>query len=373
MREIINNMEDLQSEISDVEREIKNIRTPIETEEKERKNELAKINPSTKTSVLLDRAFILLEDGKWNRADDLFEYILINREPKNARAYIGKLCAELEITTESQLANNNEPLHDMSLYQKAVKFADDDYRATLEGYNKKIKARIAERIRQAKIKEEHAKIKAEQEAENKRLNQYNSLVQQMDVAEERNCYATFRNLVKKFRDMNGYKDTAELAERCEVKYESRPDEHKKMERYRSLTIQMMGDPTETEYRDMAKAFDELGNYKDSPAKAESCRALEQSARDTAAMKKAKMEEAARKSVIKRGYTEEEFQKAYEIERQRFISARHGLSLACVQRLEAPSNSGKFMSKREHRKRVMTRIGAFIGVLVVVFIILRYFL
>ena len=52
-----------------------------------------KANVSSEISPLLERAFMFLEDGKWDEADSYCEKVL-DKDPKNAEAYLGKLMAE---------------------------------------------------------------------------------------------------------------------------------------------------------------------------------------------------------------------------------------------------------------------------------------
>lgn len=53
---------------------------------------------------LLKRAFMFLEDGNWQEADTYCEKVL-DQDPENARAYLGKLMAQLHIATKEKLPN----------------------------------------------------------------------------------------------------------------------------------------------------------------------------------------------------------------------------------------------------------------------------
>ena len=53
---------------------------------------------------LLERGFMFLEDEEWDRADEFFEKVL-NKDPKNAQAYLGKLLADLEVSSFESSAN----------------------------------------------------------------------------------------------------------------------------------------------------------------------------------------------------------------------------------------------------------------------------
>jgi len=104
---------------------------------------------------LMKRGHLALEDGQ---ATGYFDKVL-DINPEYAPAYVGKLCANLSkykykwvkndffayvFKKETDLARYYKPLDDMPDYQKAIRFADETYRAQLEGYNSEIKKRIAE-------------------------------------------------------------------------------------------------------------------------------------------------------------------------------------------------------------------------------------
>ena len=91
---------------------------------------------------LYKRACLFLEDGDFYQADEYFNRIL-DIQPEYAQAYAGKLCAYLRIGKETELASSEVPLELSSDYQKAIRFADDEYRSILAGYNRTILDRIA--------------------------------------------------------------------------------------------------------------------------------------------------------------------------------------------------------------------------------------
>jgi len=88
------------------------------------------------TAALLQRAFLTIEDGDWAKADALLEKVL-NAEPTNAKAYIGKLMIECKIRQEENLPDCGDHTFTDSLnYNKALRFADDTYRVTLQTYER---------------------------------------------------------------------------------------------------------------------------------------------------------------------------------------------------------------------------------------------
>jgi alpha-tubulin suppressor-like RCC1 family protein len=66
------------------------------------------------------------------------------------------LCAELKVQQEESLSNNEKPLSEYSTFQKAVRFADVEYRTKLNGYNKPTQERF---LGLAEIRKKIAKYK----------------------------------------------------------------------------------------------------------------------------------------------------------------------------------------------------------------------
>ncbi len=77
------------------------------------------------TDALLERAFMFLEDGDFVRADEFCEQVL-NQDPKNANAYLGKLMAELRVSDRDGLKNQAQPFDNNNNFKKAVRFADEE-------------------------------------------------------------------------------------------------------------------------------------------------------------------------------------------------------------------------------------------------------
>ena len=87
----------------------------------------SKNNPVSNTVVtiapLLERAYLFLEDGAWEEADEYCEKVL-DREPKEARAYLGKLLAALHCHTFEELMETSTPFDENEHYKKVLRFAD---------------------------------------------------------------------------------------------------------------------------------------------------------------------------------------------------------------------------------------------------------
>ena len=88
---------------------------------------------STGAAPLLERAFLFLEDGKWPDADAYCEKVL-DIDPKNAQAYLGKLMAELQVSKRGQLSDCAQPFDKNENYLKILRFGDEALNTELREY-----------------------------------------------------------------------------------------------------------------------------------------------------------------------------------------------------------------------------------------------
>ena len=88
---------------------------------------------STGAAPLLERAFLFLEDGKWSDADTYCEKVL-DIDPKNAQAYLGKLMAELQVSKRGQLSDCAQPFDKNENYLKILRFGDEALKTELCEY-----------------------------------------------------------------------------------------------------------------------------------------------------------------------------------------------------------------------------------------------
>ena len=104
------------------------------------------VNSAAGITPLLERAFIFLEDGDFSSADEYCERVL-DQDPRNARAYLGKMMASLRVSREEDLANQRDSFENDPNYRKAARFADEALSAELTGYLNVIRARKEEERR----------------------------------------------------------------------------------------------------------------------------------------------------------------------------------------------------------------------------------
>ncbi len=103
------------------------------------------------SETILKRAFMLLEDAEWQKADELLEQVL-NHEPENASAYVGKLMIDVKVNKEENLGKRAVDFSENPNYQKAMRFADNKLQEELKSYNKGALAKL-EQITLKKSKE----------------------------------------------------------------------------------------------------------------------------------------------------------------------------------------------------------------------------
>ena len=87
--------------------------------------------PTAATAPLLRRAFMFLEDGEWQSANEYCEKVL-DVEPENAEAYLGKLMAELKVNKRDALKDQPEPFDNRNNYKKAYRFGDNALKTKLK-------------------------------------------------------------------------------------------------------------------------------------------------------------------------------------------------------------------------------------------------
>ncbi len=184
------------------------------------------------TAPLLERAFMFLEDGKWDDASEYCEKVL-DADPKNARAYLGKLMAELRTRTENNLKNLGEPFDNNSNYSKAIRFGDEKLVAKLKDDNDFIRER------------------------NKNLRLSGIYSDAQSIMNGAKTEREYLNAAKKFESIPEFKDSKELAKECKEKAEIC---HKDF-LYTSAKAKMNGESV-ANYESAIETFDSIREWKD---------------------------------------------------------------------------------------------------------------
>ncbi len=146
---------------------------------------------SANVAPLLKRVFMFLEDSNWQEADEYCEKVL-DQDPENAQAYLGKLMAELKVRKPDQLADCEMPFNRSINYQKVIRFGDEKLTKTLTGYIKHIN---------------------ERNEFNRKNNIYEKAVRQMNEATKPDDFAKARDA---FQSIPGFKDADAFATQAET-------------------------------------------------------------------------------------------------------------------------------------------------------------
>ena len=168
---------------------IRGIKKLTETDKPAAKETVVVQESAANTAPLLKRAFIFLEDGDWSSADEYCERVL-DLDPENAQAYLGKLLAELRVRKQAQLADCDEPFDDRDNFRKVIRFGDKALCDTLEGY-----------ITQIEQRNEEARLSG----------LYTSAKQHMDAAHSE---ADYKRVAGEFAAISQYRDAGELRTNC---------------------------------------------------------------------------------------------------------------------------------------------------------------
>lgn len=152
---------------------------------------------------LLKRAFMFLEDGKWVEADDYCEKVL-DQEPENAQAYLGKLMAEMKVSSQENLKDCEQPFDQCDSYKKIICFADDELKKTLAGYIDYIVERNENACLDSTYNRAHK------------------------FMEEAKTTLGYKKAAQLFASIEDYKDSAELIQKCHDQAKKKEKQFKKI-------------------------------------------------------------------------------------------------------------------------------------------------
>lgn len=196
-------------------------------------------NAGADTSPLLERVFLFLEDGRWQDANIYCEKVL-DIDPKNAEAYLGKLMAELNVRSRNKLADCELPFDDRENFGKVIRFGDERMESEMRGYI----AHINERNETARLS-----------------GLYNSAVGAMTAAKTE---YEFKAAASKFDSIAGFKDSESLAEQCRENAETA---RKNAIYYNAVSLMKRSWGVQS----AVEEFKKIPDWKDSAAQIENCK------------------------------------------------------------------------------------------------------
>ena len=196
--------------------------------------------PVPAAAPLLRRAFLFLEDGDWTSADEYCERVL-DLEPENAEAYLGKLMAELRCSRREALRACQAPFDGSDNYQKALRFGGAALQEELRGAAKTVREREAQR-----------RLQARYEAAARRL-------------QEPCTPEAYREAAAAFAHISGYRDADARAQDCL----RRAEELEKETKYAAALARQREDAIPA-LQEAAGLFAALTGYRDADARAQDC-------------------------------------------------------------------------------------------------------
>ncbi len=195
----------------------------------------AKVN----SAPLLKRAFMFLEDGNWAEADEYCEKVL-DQDPENAEAYLGKLMAELKAKTEADLKNTQEPFDKNGNAVKAGRFSST-IALRLREYNDSIRERNENTRKTVIYKNAVSKIK--------------------HVSNE----TEFKSIASMFLSIKDFEDAEEKAAECMEKAEIARKDGIYNTASEKLSVNAIASVEEAQ-----KLFESIIDWKDSRTKIDEC-------------------------------------------------------------------------------------------------------
>jgi tetratricopeptide (TPR) repeat protein len=172
---------------------------------------------------LLKRANIYLEDKDFDAADRYFDRIL-DMNPELPQAYIGKLCVQLHLRFEEDLAKNAKPLTEYPHFNRALKYSKGDLQSKYNKYNQTVIDRIEEERLRIEMEKEEERIRIAREKEQERIRiendrkekQYRYALSLMGREDDKaTTSASINSCILNFREIKDYKNVPDIIARLQ--------------------------------------------------------------------------------------------------------------------------------------------------------------
>lgn len=187
-----------------------------EAHAKQEAPQAAASNPASATvQSLLKRAFMFLEDGEWDSANEYAEKVL-DIDPEDGEAYLAKAMSDLKKRSRSSM-NDASGIALNANIQKALRFGSDSLRSEINGYIAADDRRKAEEKRRADEAEAAAQLEADKVIAAFRAKQSErqaqSLEQQLTAAKQKLSYMEsicggYDKTAAQIKQLNGEKTAA---------------------------------------------------------------------------------------------------------------------------------------------------------------------
>ena len=236
---------------------------------------------------MIQRGFSFLENGKTDKAKNMFEGSLDYAD--KAMAYIGLLCIELGFSAFDELYAIKEDISSRSNYKKALNVASFDEKEKLEDIVNKFKERqtkgyksIYDKALQCKKEERYDEAISEfkqitffldsknQLEECERLKEENRLIGIYSEACTFKDEGEFHKAIERFDQILEYRDSKELKDECiRIREENRIE---------AIYINAVSLKNKQDFDNAIKEFERIPKYKDSYLLGEDCKRLKEEKR-----------------------------------------------------------------------------------------------
>ena len=284
------------------------------------------VQPATNPAVtpLLKRAFLFLEDGDWQSADEYCEKVL-DMDPENGEAYLGKLMTELRVRKREGLKDQPQPFENQSNYAKAMRFGNDKLRQELTGVSAYIKDRnetarqkgvyqqalaiMSERSEQGYRKAAElfasvpdygdARAKVDECIEKAKRTRQDGVYQQASALMREDTEPSCRKAAELFASISDYSDAAKQREKCLQRAETI-----RQDGIYQQALAAMKERSAQGYQKATALLSSISDYKDARQKISDCAAEAEDLRQEQIYQKA--------TDLARQDTEESCRKAAEL-------------------------------------------------------------
>ncbi len=231
--------------LQDLVRGIAKIISP-EQEKQTQKETIVSTGTNATADSLLKRAFMFLEDGNWQSANEYCEKVL-DINPECAEAYLGKLMESCHARKREEIKNSETAIEAKDSFKKAVRFGDDALKSELNSYVLAIRER--------------------KETERKE-----DILRNVKAEMRKNTVFGYEQALELLKNIPSYKDSPELAAECKEKISELREKKiidDKNHRY-NKALNLMKRRTINDLKEAKNILKSLFGWMDSEAKLKEC-------------------------------------------------------------------------------------------------------
>ena len=171
---------------------------------------------SANVAPLLKRVFMFLEDSNWQEADEYCEKVL-DQDPENAQAYVGKVLAKLRLNNVLDLTDHFIKLYGNKDFDRAIRFAVGQEKKQLSQIKEIADKKWFAKCFSIGVSKYQKQLIIDEEKKQREIDRKNGIyeraVRQMNEATEPDDFAKARDT---FKSVPGFKDADALATKAET-------------------------------------------------------------------------------------------------------------------------------------------------------------